>query len=157
MSKLLVQGLAEVDRPAHVGQEGMSACTIYSPDRPASGAIANPGEAWPISVFHYGSYKCGVVHLLLNQGFHASIAFDLRSFPEPHVVQNDDACRGAVKNKAHGGQGRWVEDRISFREGRQGELKALENGFRRRVSSEIHEGGFHEGHDDLWLQIGEPA
>jgi len=31
MSRRLVQGLAEVDRPAHVDQEGMSACSIHSP------------------------------------------------------------------------------------------------------------------------------
>ena len=33
------------------------------------------------------------------------------SLPEPQIVQHDDACRGAVKDKANGGQVRRVEGR----------------------------------------------
>ncbi len=41
------------------------------------------------------------------------------SFPEPYIVQHDDAGRGPVKNEADGGQARRVEEGIHFHEGRQ--------------------------------------
>jgi site-specific recombinase XerD len=45
MSRLLVQGLAEVDRPAHVDQEGMSACSIHSPAEWGGGDAASNSAA----------------------------------------------------------------------------------------------------------------
>src|SRR5512138_1777895 len=79
------------------------------------------------------------------------------SFPKPQVVHNDDAGWGAVKDQTNGGQGCRVECRIRGYEVRQGELETLENGFGGSWPDDIHKRGFHEVHDNLRLQIGEPA